>query len=101
MTRLQSVLRALLGIGSVGLLLPVVQAAEPARIVSVTRIWDKGAHNAFTDLFRWRGQWYCTFREAEAHVGGDGKLRVLASADGQTWQPVALIAEEGIDLRDP
>jgi hypothetical protein len=75
-------------------------AAEP-EIVSVRKIWDQGAHNAFTDLIRWRGKWYCTFREADAHVGGDGRLRVLESVDGQAWEPVALIAEDGIDLRDP
>src|SRR5581483_1223456 len=77
-----------------------VHAAEP-QIVSVTKIWDKGPHNAFTDLIRWRGQWYCTFREAEAHVGGDGKIRVLVSADGKDWSSSALVGESGIDLRDP
>ena len=75
--------------------------ADAPELVSVEKIWDRGAHNAFTDLVRWRGKWYCTFREADGHVGGDGKLRVLESADGKAWEPVALIAEEGIDLRDP
>src|SRR5438270_2788437 len=78
----------------------VASAAEP-QLVSVVKIWDQGAHNAFTDLIRWRGKWYCTFREADAHVGGDGKVRVLESADGKAWGPGSLIAEEGIDLRDP
>src|SRR3954468_10177861 len=80
------------------------RSAAPApapELVSVEKIWDRGAHNAFTDLIRWRDRWYCTFREADAHVGGDGKVRVLESADGKAWGPVALIAEEGIDLRDP
>jgi hypothetical protein len=76
-------------------------AAEEPRIVSVQKIWDRGPHNAFTDLIRWRGKWYCTFREADGHVGGDGKLRVLESSDGETWTPIALVAEDGIDLRDP
>jgi hypothetical protein len=75
-------------------------AAEP-EIVSVEKIWDQGRHNAFTDLIRWHGKWYCVFREADAHVGGDGKIRVLESADGKAWQSVALVAEDGIDLRDP
>lgn len=75
-------------------------AAEP-QIVSVTKIWDQGKHNAFTDLIRWHDKFYCTFREADAHVGGDGQLRVLESADGDKWQSVALIGESGIDLRDP
>jgi hypothetical protein len=72
-----------------------------AQVVSVAKIWDQGKHNAFTDLIRWQGKWYCTFREAEAHVGGDGKLRVLESGDGTKWEPVGLVVEEGIDLRDP
>jgi pimeloyl-ACP methyl ester carboxylesterase len=71
------------------------------RLVEVAKIWDKGKHNAFTDLIRWRDQWYCVFREAEGHVGGDGRLRVLESPDGKTWKPVGLVEEEGIDLRDP
>jgi hypothetical protein len=75
-------------------------AGEP-EIVSVVKIWDQGRHNAFTDLIRWKDHWYCTFREAAAHVGGDGKLRVLESIDGEQWKPCALLAEEGIDLRDP
>src|SRR5262249_54412790 len=75
-------------------------AARP-ELLSVRKIWDRGSHNAFTDLIRWHEKWYCTFREADGHVGGDGKLRVLESADGQTWEPVGLIQEQGIDLRDP
>jgi hypothetical protein len=75
--------------------------AEEPKIVSVAKVWDRGPHNAFTDLIRWRGKWYCTFREADGHVGGDGKLRVLESSDGTSWESVALVAEEGIDLRDP
>lgn len=70
-------------------------------LLSVRKIWDKGNHNAFTDLIRFQDQWYCTFREAEAHVGGDGSIRVLRSADGREWSPVANISEAGIDLRDP
>src|SRR5688500_19168487 len=75
-------------------------AAEP-EVVSVVKIWDRGKHNAFTDLIRWHDKWYCTFREADAHVGGDGVLRVLESADGKTWESVAGITEAGGDLRDP
>jgi hypothetical protein len=73
-----------------------------ARDVSVMKIWDKAPHNAFTDLARWQGRFYCTFREGERHVhGADGKVRVIASEDGQKWESVALFAQEGVDLRDP
>src|SRR5271168_2385224 len=91
----------ILGVAVVAIGAPAPAAAPVPTLVSVEKIWDRGKHNAFTDLARWRGRWYCTFRESEAHVGGDGKLRVLESADGRGWEPVALIAEEGIDLRDP
>ena len=84
------------------LLFVLGQSAQPTpAIVNVTRIWDGGAHNAFTDLIRWRNRWYCTFREADAHVGGDGRIRILASDDGDKWTSAAFIAEAGIDLRDP
>jgi hypothetical protein len=71
------------------------------RLVSVKRIWDRAPHSAFTDLARYQDHWYCTFREGAGHVGGDGKIRVLTSADGDAWESCALLAEEGIDLRDP
>ena len=70
-------------------------------LVSVEKIWDQGKHNAFTDLIRWQNRWYCTFREADGHVGGDGTLRVLVSSDGKKWESAALLTEKGIDLRDP
>jgi hypothetical protein len=75
--------------------------AAESEIVSVAKIWDQGEHNAFTDLIRWHGRWYCTFREADAHVGGDGLVRVLVSDDGEKWTSAAGITEKGIDLRDP
>lgn len=82
-------------------LYPAAQPAPAPALVGVARIWDAGAHNAFTDLIRWRNRWYCTFREGDDHVGGDGRLRVLGSDDGETWRSSALIGEAGIDLRDP
>ncbi len=81
-------------------LVPYAQAAPP-EIVSVRKIWDRAPHSAFTDLVRFRDRWFCSFREADGHVGGDGKLRVLESADGEAWAEAGLVAEEGIDLRDP
>src|SRR5918992_4804175 len=89
-----------LSVAFVLLTLHPAAAAEP-EVQSLAKIWDQGKHNAFTDLIRWREKFYCTFREADAHVGGDGKLRVLESTDGTKWKSVALVAEEGIDLRDP
>ena len=61
------------------------------RLVSVNRIWDRSPHNAFTDLIRFRDRWWCTFREAECHGASSGRIRIRA----------AVVAEAGIDLRDP
>ena len=72
-----------------------------AEIVEVKKIWDAGGHNAFTDMLRWQGRWWCTFREATGHVGGDGVIRVIVSADGARWESAAALAEKDVDLRDP
>ncbi len=72
-----------------------------AEILSVEKIWNEAPHNAFTSLARYKGSWYCAFREGENHVGTDGKIRVLTSRDGKTWESAALFEREGIDLRDP
>jgi len=71
-------------------------------LVDVQRIWDKAPHNAFTDLIRFKGHWYCVFREARNHWGrgASGKIRVIRSPDGKDWESAALFSQEG-DLRDP
>ncbi len=74
--------------------------ARGAAVPQVSKIWDGGAHNAFTDLIRYRGTWICAFREGAGHVSPDGKIRVLESRDGARWRPAALLSSEA-DLRDP
>lgn len=76
------------------------------KIVSVKKIWSEPAHAAFGDLIRWNDRWYAVCREGKGHAPSkgkpdDGALRVLASKDGETWTSQALIAEAGVDLRDP
>jgi hypothetical protein len=71
-----------------------------ANLISVKKIWDSAPHNAFTDLIRFRDRWICVFREGDGHARGAGKLRVLTSADGESWESAALIEEKGRDLRD-
>lgn len=75
-------------------------------LASVKKIWDEAPHSAFGDLIRFDNQWLCVFREGKWHVArpgeeDDGNLRVIASKDGEQWKSLALIAEKGIDLRDP
>ncbi len=76
--------------------------ASEAELVSVQRIWDQAPHSGFTDLIRFNDLWYCTFREGESHVSGDGSIRVIRSADGESWESAALLPPKaGRDLRDP
>ena len=77
-----------------------LRAAEP-KIVSIKKIWDRGGPNAFTDLIRFRDHWWCTFREAKSHGKSIGKVRIIASEDGNNWTSAALVEQAGIDLRDP
>ena len=78
----------------------VIWAAEP-QVVSVNKIWDRAPYNSFTDLIRFDNRWWCTFREGQAHEGDVGQVRLITSQDGDAWKSTALIAEKGIDLRDP
>ncbi len=71
-----------------------------AELVSVAKIWDQAPHNAFTDLIHWKGKFYCAFREGKGHAGDLGKLRVLASVDGENWGSASLIEDANFDLRD-
>lgn len=87
------------------LLAPLAFAAD-WELVSVSKVWDQPRHAAFGDITRWNGRWFCVFREGLTHAPApgrvdDGKLRVLSSPDGSSWSPEALLAEEGVDLRDP
>ncbi len=71
-------------------------------LVEARKIWDAAPHNAFTDLIRFKDAWFCVFREGSSHVPGlNGTIRVLTSTDGTAWESAALLAEPGIDLRDP
>ncbi len=85
--------------------LVVLAATVPVRqhapqLLGVRKIWDKAPHNAFTDLIYHGGNWYCVFREGQAHVSPDGQLRVLSSRDGTEWKSMALLSSPLGDLRD-
>lgn len=92
---------ALLLLSAIAMLSTLPAQQPAAQIVSVKKIWDKGGHNAFTDLVRFKNLFYCCFREATDHVGGDGVIRILISSSGDNWVDYASVAEKGVDLRDP
>jgi hypothetical protein len=81
----------------------VLGAVEPAKdveLLEVRKIWDHAPHNAFTDLLHFRDEWFCVFREGQAHVSPDGALRVITSQDGKKWTSAALLTHARGDLRD-
>jgi len=89
------------GCGFAGTVSAAEKTSVSLKVLSVKKIWDQGKHNAFTDLIRFGGRFYCVFREGAGHVSNDGKIRVLISADdGKTWKSPALLALKGYDLRD-
>ncbi|MCH8042783.1 MAG: exo-alpha-sialidase [Planctomycetes bacterium] len=78
-----------------------ISAADKPTLLEARKIWDRGGHNAFTDLVRHNNRWYCVFREAKGHVSPEGKIRVLTSSDGKKWTSAALLSRAKSDLRDP
>ena len=78
------------------------ESLAPVRVesLSVQRIWDRAPHNAFTDLAYLEGRFYCAFREGRGHASTDGRIRILHSPDGVSWEPQGLVSMEGYDLRD-
>lgn len=84
------------------------QAQTEDERTEIKKIWDRGGHNAFTDIvyFSYKQKLYVVFREGDGHIPnkdntGNGKIRVLSSNYGEIWESVAVIELNGIDLRDP
>ncbi len=81
--------------------------AQPKKeTAEIKRIWDRAAHNAFTDINFLKNNLYIVFREGDGHIPnkdntGNGKIRILSSPDGDYWESAGLIELEGVDLRDP
>ncbi len=108
----RDLLRATLFVTSLGLPLawmPPSSADEAERQVpkvtmsAVRRVFYNGEHNAFTDLCRFRGQLYLTFRSCpDGHmVHPTASVIVLRSADGEKWDEVHRFHVEERDTRDP
>ncbi|MCR8923226.1 hypothetical protein NO559_10605 [Dasania sp. GY-MA-18] len=70
-------------------------------VASVKKVWDRGEHNAFTDLCYFNGFFWLVFREGQAHISDDGRIVILRSRDGESWQWVTELAMANRDLRDP
>jgi hypothetical protein len=94
-----------LAVAALAVLSAAQQTVTQRALISVEKIWDRAPHSAFTDLVEFKGELYCAFREGSGHVPGadgtNGTIRVVASRDRQNWRSVALLREDGVDLRDP
>ena len=70
---------------------------------SVRKVYDDGQHDAFTDLCRFQGRMYLTFRSCpDGHmVFASSRILILASDDGDTWDEVFAFSVPRRDTRDP
>lgn len=77
--------------------------APTVKVVSVRRVFHNGEHNAFTDLCRFRGQFWLAFRSCpDGHmVHPRASVIVLRSADGMKWEEAHRFHAERRDTRDP
>ena len=87
-------------LATLGVVATLTAAPVKLELVEVSKIWDQAPHNAFTDLTRWKDQFYCAFREGRGHVSVDGRIRILRSVDAKTWDSAALVSFQGYDFRD-
>ena len=73
------------------------------RVQNVRRVFDNGEHNAFTDLIRWKGKYWLTFRSCpDGHmVFSTSSIIVLSSDDAKTWDTVHRFSVPLRDTRDP
>lgn len=73
------------------------------KVVSVRRVFHNGEHNAFTDMCRFEGRYYLTFRSCpDGHgVFPTSSIIVLSSEDTQTWDQVHRFSVTKRDTRDP
>ena len=84
-----------------------VSAQSPKRpkvgVENVRRVFHNGEHNAFTDLVRWQGKFWLTFRSCpDGHmVFPTSRIIVLASADAKSWEQVHQFSVPRRDTRDP
>jgi hypothetical protein len=73
------------------------------RVTNVRRVFHNGQHNAFTDLIRFKNQFYLTFRSCpDGHmVHPTSSIIILSSSDAKAWKQVYRFSIEKRDTRDP
>jgi len=79
-------------------------ADEPTvEVQNIRRVFHNGEHNAFTDMIRFNGKYYLTFRSCpDGHmVHPTASVIVLASDDTKSWKQVHRFNVRHRDTRDP
>jgi len=84
---------------------PTIHAAQwpGVEMTDVRRVLHNGEHNAFTDLVRWQGQFWLTFRSCpDGHsVYPTASIIILSSTDGREWNQARRFRVAKRDTRDP
>lgn len=91
---------------SIGLLFQEADCAAASDSLKVSTIWNNEDHSAFTSLVRFKGRWYCSFREYDSHIFNadgiaEGRVRIISSRNGRKWESVTCFGLPLCDLRDP
>ncbi|MBN2593689.1 MAG: hypothetical protein JXA81_09300 [Sedimentisphaerales bacterium] len=70
---------------------------------NIRRVFHNGQHNAFTDLIRFKDNFYLTFRSCpDGHmVHPTSSIIILSSTDTKQWKQVHQFGVEKRDTRDP
>jgi len=73
------------------------------RVSHIRRVFHNGQHNAFTDLIRFKGKFYLTFRSCpDGHmVHPTASIIILSSTDARQWKQVHRFSAAKRDTRDP
>jgi hypothetical protein len=73
------------------------------RVGPVRRVFHNGEHNAFTDMVRYQGRFYLTFRSCpDGHmVFPTSSIIVMTSEDGREWRQAHRFGVPQRDVRDP
>ncbi len=79
------------------------EAPPKVAVTNVRRVFHNGEHNAFTDLVRFRGKFFLTFRSCpDGHmVHPTASVIVLESDDARNWRQVHRFSVKLRDTRDP
>jgi len=82
-----------------------ISAAErpEVKVNNIRRVFHNGEHNAFTDLVKFKGRYYLTFRSCpDGHmVHPTASIIIMVSDDFKAWEQVHRFSVAKRDTRDP